>query len=97
MILSNLFGAIFAVFSFSFFGKNYFSCGIAVAIAIAFGPLFRCLQPPAGADALLGVISNANLNFILSPILIGSLILVMWGIIFNRISYKNSIYPVHWI
>ena len=95
--MGNLFGAISAVFSFSFFGNNSFSCGIAVAMAIDFGQLFRSLHPPAGAVALLGVISNANLNFILSPILIGSSILVMWGIIFNRISSKKSKYPVHWI
>ena len=78
-------------------GKNSFSCGIAEAITIAFGQLFRSLYPPAGAVALHGIISNANLNFILSPILIGSFILVMWGIIFNRISKKKSTYPVHWI
>ena len=68
-----------------------------MAIAIAFGKLFRCLHPQAGAVALLGIIFNANLNFILSPVLIASLIFVMWGIIFNRISKKKSIYPVHWI
>ncbi len=97
LIMGNLLGAISAVFSSSFFGNNSFSCGIAVAIAIAFGQLFRCLHPPAGAVALLGVISNANLNFILSPVLIGSLILVTWGVIFNRISNKKSLYPIHWI
>ncbi len=97
LIMGNLFGAISAVFSFNFFGNNSFSCGIAVAIAIALGQLFRCLHPPAGAVALLGVISNASLNFILSPVFIGSLTLVMWGIIFNRISNKKSTYPVHWI
>ena len=68
LIMDNLLGAISAIFSFSFFVNNYFSWGIAVAIAITFGQLFRCLQPPAGADALLGVIFNADLNFILSPV-----------------------------
>ena len=76
-------------FHLDFLVTILYSCGIAVAIAIAFGQLFRCLHPPAGAVALLGVISNANLNFIFSPVLIGSLILVMWGIIFNRISNKK--------
>ena len=95
LIMGNILGAISAVFSFSFLGNNSFSCGIAVAITIALGQLFRCLHPPAGAVALLCVISNANLNFILSPILIGSLILVMWGIIFDRISNKKFKYLAH--
>jgi len=74
--MGNLLGGISAVFSFNCFGNNSFSCGIAVAITIALGQLFRCLHPPAGAVALLGVISQANLNFVLSPVLIGSIVLV---------------------
>ena len=97
VIMGNLFGGISAVFSFNCFGHNSFSCGLAVAIAIALGQFFRCLHPPAGAVALLGVISEVNLDFVLSPVLLGSLLLVIWGIIFNRIFNKKPIYPVHWI
>ena len=97
LIMGNLLGGISAVFSFNCFGNNSLSCGFAVAIAIALGQLFRCLHPPAGAVALLGVISKVNLNFVLSPVLLGSLVLVMWGIIFNNIFNKKTTYPVHWI
>ena len=97
LIMGNLFGGISAVFSFNYFGNNFFSCGLAVAIAIALGQFFRCLHPPAGAVAFLGVISKANLNFVLSPVLIGSIVLVIWGIIFNRIFNKKATYPVHWM
>ena len=97
LIMGNLLGGISAVFSFNCFGNNSFSCGIAVAISIALGQLFRCLHPPAGAVAFLGVISKANLNFVLSPVLLGSFVLVIWGIIFNRIFNKKKSYPVHWI
>tara|TARA_Y100001978_G_scaffold175591_1_gene167942 strand:+ start:450 stop:965 length:516 start_codon:yes stop_codon:yes gene_type:complete len=97
LIMGNLLGAISAVLSFSCFGNNSFSCGIAVAIAIASGQLFRCLHPPAGAVALLGVMSSANLNYILSPVLLGSTVLVILRISFNRIFNKKSPYPIHWI
>ena len=68
-----------------------------MAIAKAFGQLFRCLHPPAGAVALLGVISQENLNFVLFPVLIGAVVLVILGIIVNRILKKEPTYPVHWI
>tara|TARA_Y100001978_G_scaffold27639_1_gene23595 strand:- start:468 stop:983 length:516 start_codon:yes stop_codon:yes gene_type:complete len=97
VIMGNLFGGISAVFSYNCFGNNSFSCGLAVAIAITLGQLFRCLHPPAGAIAILGVISQANLNFVLSPVLIGSVVLVILGIIVNRILKKEPTYPVHWI
>ena len=97
LIMGNFLGGISAVISFNCFGNNYFSCGLAVEIAIALGQLFRCLHPPAGAVALLGVISKANLNFVLYPVLLGSVLLVIWVIIFNRIFNKKQKYPVHWI
>ena len=97
LIMGNMLGGISAVFSFKCFGNSSFSCAIAVAIAIALGQLFRCLHPPAGAVALLGVISKANLSYVLSPVLLGSLVLVIWAIIFNRIFNKKPIYPAHWI
>ena len=97
LIMGNLLGGISAFLSFNCFGNNSFSCGFAVAIAIALGQLFRCLHPPAGAVALLGVMSKANLNFVLSPVLLGSLVLVMWVIIFNNIFNKKTTFPVHWI
>ena len=58
LIMGNLFDTISAVFLFSFFGCNSFSCGIAVATTIAFGQLFRCFHHSSGTVALLGVISN---------------------------------------
>tara|TARA_B100000575_G_C22886829_1_gene516330 strand:+ start:329 stop:553 length:225 start_codon:yes stop_codon:yes gene_type:complete len=60
-----------------------------MAIAIALGQLFRCLHPLVGAVALVGVISQANFNFVLSPVLIGSVVLVILGIIINRIKKRE--------
>ena len=60
-----------------------------MVIITALGQLFLCLQIPEGALALLGVVSNTNLNLILPSILIDFLLFVMWVIIFNHIFYKN--------
>ncbi len=95
LIIGNLFGIIIIVFSFNYFGNNSFSWRIVVVIAITLVQLFRCLHPPVGAVAILGVFSNANLNFILSPVLIGFFILFVRAIIFNRIFKDKSTYPVH--
>jgi len=45
--MGNLLGEISAVFSFSYFGNNSFSCGFVVAIAIALGQIFRYFHLPA--------------------------------------------------
>ena len=97
LLLGNFFGAISALFSLMYFGNNAISCGIAVASAIALGQLFRCLHPPAGAVAVLGVVTNAKFSYIWSPVFVGSLVLVTWTIIFNRIFKNHPKYPKHWI
>ncbi len=96
LILGNLLGAISAVSFVTFVGTSPLVSGLAVASAIALGQRFRCLHPPAGAVALLGVLSNASPVFILLPVLAGSLLLLVIAVVFHRISTKSPDYPLHW-
>tara|TARA_Y100001968_G_C18999390_1_gene545171 strand:- start:42 stop:578 length:537 start_codon:yes stop_codon:yes gene_type:complete len=96
LIFGNLLGAVSAVFFVSIFGTSPLVSGFAVASAIALGQRFRCLHPPAGAVALLGVLSNAPPLFILIPVLFGSLLLLIFAIVFHSICINKSDYPLHW-
>ena len=73
------------------------SSGIAVGLAIALGQAFRCLHPPAGAVALLGVLLKASPTFILIPVLSGSLILLGIALVFHRFQRREKSYPLHWL
>ena len=96
LILGNIFGAISAVLSVKILGLSYISCAIAVSIAISLGQIFRCLHPPAGAIAVLGVISNAKMLYVITPVLTGSILLLILAIMFNKIFKVNPSYPIHW-
>jgi len=96
LILGNIFGAISAVLSVNILGLSYISCAIAVSIAISLGQIFRCLHPPAGAIAVLGVISNAKMLYVITPVLTGSILLLILAIMFNKIFKVNPSYPIHW-
>ena len=96
LILGNIFGAITAVFSVKILGISYLSCAIAVSISISLGQIFRCLHPPAGAIAVLGVISNAKMLYVITPVLTGSILLLILAIMFNKIFKVNPSYPIHW-
>ena len=96
LILGNIFGAISAVLSVKILGLSYISCAIAVSIAICLGQIFRCLHPPAGAIAVLGVISNAKMLYVITPVLTGSILLLILAIMFNKIFKVNPSYPIHW-
>ena len=65
-------------------------------MAISLGQIFRCLHPPAGAIAVLGVISNAKMLYVITPVLTGSILLLILAVIFNKIFKINPSYPFHW-
>ena len=96
-ILGNFTGAISAVLCVFFLGSSPLSSGMAVGLAIALGQAFRCLHPPAGAVALLGVLLKASPTFILIPVLSGSLILLGITLVFHRFQRRKQSYPLHWL
>jgi CBS-domain-containing membrane protein len=57
----------------------------------------RCLHPPAGAVALLGVLLAARPGFVLMPVLIGSLLLTAMAVLFSRLQGRAEPYPEHWL
>ena len=97
LVFGNLIGAISAVLCVFFLGSSPLASGIAVGLAIALGQAFRCLHPPAGAVALLGVLLKASPIFILIPVLFGSLILLGIAFAFHNFQKREQSYPLHWL
>jgi len=97
LVFGNLLGAISAILCVFFLGTSPLASGIAVGLAIALGQAFRCLHPPAGAVALLGVLLKASPIFILIPVFSGSLILLGIAFTFHRLQNREQSYPFHWL
>jgi len=97
LFFGNLLGAISAVLCVFLLGPSPLTSGIAVGLTIALGQAFRCLHPPAGAVALLGVLLNASPIFIFIPVLSGSLILLGIALGLHRFQKREQSYPLHWL
>jgi len=65
----------------------------AVAVGLAIGLMFwlRCLHPPGGAAALLSALGGVSLSFVLFPVLVNCLLLVLAGVLYNRVTGRR--YP----
>ncbi len=92
LIFGNFIGAVISVVMVFLFGSEPWVMALAVATAIKLMQLTKTLHPPGGAVALVGVMSKAEVSFILTPVFVGSVILLFCTIAFNNLMPGRS-YP----
>ncbi len=87
--LTSLIGIIFLNFM-------YLPIFINIPLAVGFGVmlmiLFKVTHPPAGGNPIIVIIGSVSYDYLLTPVLIGSLIVVMFGIVINKFILKKE-YP----
>ena len=65
---------------------------LAVGIGIFFMILFGVTHPPAGGNPIIVIVGSASFSYIINPIIIGTIIVLVFGIILNRL-ILNKEYP----
>lgn len=95
VIIGNVIGAFICVSLVHLFGTDPWVMALAVATTIKLTQLTRTVHPPAGAVSLVGVMSHASWDFILTPALAGSIIIVLVTYIFSNL-VPGRPYPKHW-
>ena len=69
---------------------------ITIPLAVGFGVglmiLFNVTHPPAGGNPIIVIIGGVSFEYLLSPVISGSIIIVIFAIILNRLILKKN-YP----
>ena len=65
---------------------------IAVGLGVGFMISLNVTHPPAGGNPIIVIIGSVSYDYLLSPIILGSLIVLIFGIIINRFILKKK-YP----
>ena len=67
-----------------------------IPVAVGFGVMFMILlkvtHPPAGGNPIIVIIGSVSFDYLLTPVLIGSIIVVVFGVIINKFLFKKE-YP----
>lgn len=77
------------------FGVHWWSMAMAVGTAIALMLLLRVPHPPAGSNPLIVILGTVGWQFLLTPTLLGSTLLVLVALIYNNLG-KGRQYPTYW-
>ncbi len=70
---------------------------VLIPLAVGFGVclmiMFNFTHPPAGGNPIIVIMGSVSLDYIVSPVMIGSIILIIFGIVLNRLILKKK-YPL---
>lgn len=98
VILGHLITSIIGLIALYAFGNSLLVLGLSVGISIMLMQLLRSVHPPAGANPIVIILAGKSLvgiDFLLFPVLLGSIVLVLIALIINNLG-KNSLWPVYW-
>tara|TARA_B100001769_G_C21700426_1_gene386675 strand:- start:132 stop:596 length:465 start_codon:yes stop_codon:yes gene_type:complete len=71
---------------------EYILIPLAVGLGVGLMILFNVTHPPAGGNPVIIIIGGVSINYLLSPIITGSIIILVFGVILNRFILKKK-YP----
>jgi len=93
IILGHFLTALIGIIFLNFIPLPIFlNIPLAVGFGVMFMILFKVTHPPAGGNPIIVIIGSVSFDYLLTPVLIGSIIVVMFGVIINKFLFKKE-YP----
>ena len=65
---------------------------IAVGLGVFFMIMLNVTHPPAGGNPIIVIIGSASFDYLLSPVITGSIIIIIFGVVLNKFILKKN-YP----
>ena len=96
IFFGHLLGIIVGILFNEFFGISFITLGLAVGTTVTLMMYFKIVHPPAAANPLIALFADVSLNYIIFPVLVGSIVIIFLTILINKFILKRS-YPKRWI
>jgi CBS-domain-containing membrane protein len=84
VIFGHLITAIVGLMFISFIGVTALTLALATGVGVSAMLLSKTTHPPAGANPLLIMLTGQSWSFLITPVLIGAVIIVLCGMLMNR-------------
>ena len=76
-------------------GLSFYSLGLSVGVAVMLMVYFKVMHPPAASNPLVALFMDLSFDFILFPVITGSVLIILLSILINKIILKRN-YPTKW-
>jgi len=89
-LLTSVVGIVFLFFTAL---PTFIIIPLAVGLGVSLMILFKVTHPPAGGNPIIIIIGSVSIDYLISPIITGSIIIIVFGIVLNRLILKKK-YPI---
>ena len=95
IFFGHLLGIVIGIIFNEFIGISFISLGLAVGTTVTLMIYLKVIHPPAAANPLIALFANVSLEYIVFPVMAGSIIIIFLSVIINKIILKRN-YPKRW-
>ena len=73
-------------------GLSFYSLGLSVGVAVILMVYFKVMHPPAASNPLVALFMDLSFDYILFPVIVGTIVIILSSILINKIILKRK-YP----
>ena len=95
IFFGHLLGIIIGILFNEFFGVSFITLGLSVGTTVSLMMYLKKIHPPAAANPLIALFADVSLNYIIFPVLVGSVVIIILSILINKLLLKRD-YPKRW-
>ena len=94
IFFGHLLGIIIGILFNEFIGFSFITLGLSVGVTVTLMIYFKVIHPPAAANPLIALFADVSLEYIMFPVIAGSIIIIL-SLILNTYILKRN-YPKRW-
>ena len=95
IFFGHLFSIIIGILINELMGISFMSLGLSVGACVSVMMYLKIVHPPAAANPLIALFADVSYDFILFPIVTGSIMLILISFLINRFVLGRK-YPKKW-
>ena len=95
IFFGHLLGITIGILFSEFIGISFITLGLAVGVTVTLMMYFKVIHPPAAANPLIALFADVSLEYIMFPVIVGTIVIIFLSVIINKFILKRN-YPKRW-
>ena len=95
IFFGHLLGITIGILFNEFIGLSFITLGLSVGVTVTLMMYFKIIHPPAAANPLIALFADVSIEYIIFPVLVGTIVIIFLTIIIKKFILKRN-YPIKW-